>query len=362
VTLKPLSLALQGGGAHGAFAWGVLDALLEDGRFDFRAASGASAGAMNAAVMTSGLAKGGAPEARRSLDRFWSAISDAGSPFGDLGFWTRSLGEGMKDGLASASSLMSLNPFLSLAQTMAGGMAEGFASTPAGGLSPYQFNPFNFNPLKEALSRNTDFAAVRSFEPLSLFIAATEVRTGRLKVFGRPELSVDHILASACLPYLFQAVEIGGEPYWDGGFTANPPLWPLYYGDLPRDVLVVSLNPFCRGGPAPTDMASIIDRLNEITFNATLMAEFRASAFVNRLCEEDLLNQKGKALYQPVRLHLISADGRLDDLPLSSKFTTDFGFLSELKARGRKAAAEWLKSSFDAVGRASSVDVRREFL
>ena len=264
MTLKPLSLALQGGGAHGAFAWGVLDALLEDGRFDFRAASGASAGAMNAAVMTSGLAKGGAPEARRSLDRFWSAISDAGSPFGDLGFWTRSLGEGMKDGLASASSLMSLNPFLSLAQTMAGGMAEGFASTPAGGLSPYQFNPFNFNPLKDALSRNTDFAAVRSFEPLSLFIAATEVRTGRLKVFGRPELSVDHILASACLPYLFQAVEIGGEPYWDGGFTANPPLWPLYYGDLPRDVLVVSLNPFCRGGPAPTDMASIIDRLNAV--------------------------------------------------------------------------------------------------
>jgi NTE family protein len=355
---RPLSLALQGGGAHGAFAWGVLDALIEDGRFEFRAASGASAGAMNAVVMANGLERGDADGARADLERFWTAISRAGSPFGDLGLFGAGLGEGLKEGVAAANALLAANPFFAMARSM----TEGLAANPGGGLSPYQFNPFNFNPLRDALVQTVDFAALRRAKALRLFVAATSVRTGRLKVFDHAGLDVDHVLASACLPYLFQTVEIEGEPYWDGGFSANPPLWPLFYDDLPRDVLVVSLNPFTREGPTPHDMAGVIDRMNEIAFNASLFAEFRALDFVNRLNAEGLLNHEGEARYRPVRLHLIAADGYLSDLPLSSKFTTDRGFLFDLRDRGARAARAWLTREADHVGRRSSVDVRKDFL
>lgn len=356
-TTKPrqICLALQGGGAHGAFEWGVLDALLEDGRVTPMAVSGASAGAMNAVVLADGLAKGGAEGARRLLEKFWREISNASphNPFGNLSmsgaqsFWSKSFSD----------AFTASNPFVAAAQSM----AESFASGQTVGLSPYQMNPFNLNPLRDALTAVVDFKDLRDRSPLKLFIAATQVRSGRLSVFRETELTCQHVMASACLPYLFQAVEIDGESYWDGGFLANPPLWPLYYEDLPRDVLVINLNPF-RRDRTPHDAGEIIDRLNEITFNATLISEFRAAAFVNRLLEDDMLNAKGKARYQPVRLHMIAADGELSELPLTSKFNTDWSFLCDLRDRGREAAKSWLDTHLEAVGQHSSVDVRADFL
>jgi len=347
-----MSLALQGGGAHGAFEWGVLDALLEDGRVSPAALSGVSAGAMNACACASGLTNGGSDGARSTLAAFWRAVSDAGphNPFGgmiDPTGWGKTLGEAFTDA----------NPFLKAAQSM----ASSFAGGQAIGLSPYQFNPFNLNPLRTALTAAVDFDSIREASPVKLFIGATAVKSGRLAIFRESDLTVDHVLASACLPYLFQAVDIGGEAYWDGGFLANPPLWPMFYNDLPRDVLVISVNPFRRAS-VPHDAASILDRLNEISFNASLVAEFRAAAFVNRLVEDDLLNTKGREAYKPVRLHMICGDGWLDNESVTSKFDTDWSFLCELRDRGRAAAKEWLASDLKAVGHHSSVDVRAQFL
>ena len=347
-----MSLALQGGGAHGAFEWGVLDALLEDGRVSPAALSGVSAGAMNACACASGLTNGGSDGARSTLTAFWRAVSDAGphNPFGgmiDPTGWGKTLGEAFTDA----------NPFLKAAQSM----ASSFAGGQAIGLSPYQFNPFNLNPLRTALTAAVDFDSIREASPVKLFIGATAVKSGRLAIFRESDLTVDHVLASACLPYLFQAVDIGGEAYWDGGFLANPPLWPMFYNDLPRDVLVISVNPFRRAS-VPHDAASILDRLNEISFNASLVAEFRAAAFVNRLVEDDLLNTKGREAYKPVRLHMICGDGWLDNESVTSKFDTDWSFLCELRDRGRAAAKEWLASDLKAVGHHSSVDVRAQFL
>jgi NTE family protein len=353
----PICLALQGGGSHGAFEWGVLDALLEDGRVYPVAASGASAGAMNATVLASGLIKGGAVGGRVALEAFWRRISDASphNPFGDFSAWT-----GPAANAGSVMDAILSNPFLKAAQSMTQSVTESLM-TGQSALSPYQFNPFNFNPLRDALEASVDFAALRKASPLKLFISATEVRSGRSRVFTEAGLTCDHVLASACLPYLFQAVMIEGQPYWDGGFLSNPPLWPLFYGELPRDVLVVGLNPFERAED-PRNAGEIMDRLNEISFNATLISEMRAVAFVDRLVEDDLLNEKGKARYKPVRMHMIRADGVLDDLPMSTKFQTDWSFLCDLKARGRKAATDWLSAHLGEVGRRSSVDVRKEFL
>jgi NTE family protein len=347
-----MSLALQGGGAHGAFEWGVLDALLEDGRVAPAALSGVSAGAMNACALASGWTKGGRDGARSTLAAFWRAVSDAGphNPFGGLidpTGWGKTIGAAFADA----------NPFLKAAQAMAGGFAGGQGI----GLSPYQFNPFNLNPLRTALTAAVDFDGIRKASPVKLFIGATEVLSGRLAIFRETDLSVDHVLASACLPYLFQAVEIDGVAYWDGGFLANPPLWPMFYNDLPRDVLVISVNPF-RRATTPHDAAGILDRLNEISFNAGLVAEFRAAAFVNRLVEDDLLNGRGRAAYKPVRLHMICGDGWLDDETAASKFNTDWSFLSDLRDRGREAAHQWLARDLPAVGRHSSVDVKAQFL
>ena len=350
---RGLCLALQGGGAHGAFEWGVLDALLEDARFAPRGASGASAGAMNAVVLAHGLLGGGVASARAALEQFWRAVSNAGphNPFGSFDaanpLWDNGLTRALSD----------VNPFLKAAQAM----ADSFAGGQSLAFSPYQFNPFNLNPLRDALTSVVDFERLRRDCPIALFVAATAVKTGRSVVFKGREIGADHILASACLPYLFQAVEIDGEPYWDGGFLANPPLWPLFYGELPRDVLVVNLNPFTRAS-APHDVPGILDRLNEISFNATLLSELRAVAFVNRLVEDNLLNAEGHRQYQPVRVHMIRADGFLDDLPMTSKFNTDWGFLCDLRDRGRTAAQQWLEAHGAAVGRHSSVDVRSEFL
>ncbi|HWE46650.1 MAG TPA: patatin-like phospholipase family protein [Caulobacteraceae bacterium] len=337
---RPISIGLQGGGSHGAFEWGVLDRILEDGRLTISAITAASAGAMNALALASGMARGGPDEARKKLEELWRGVNQSGgrNVFGDSGIWTAALNP----------QWLQANPFYRYYETMLLNS------------SPYEFNPFNLNPLRDVLTRVVDFEAVRA-APMHLFISATDVLKGKERVFTKSELDVDTVLASSALPYLFQAVEVKGEPYWDGGYLANPPLWPLYYEDTPRDILIVMLNPFRRKS-VPRAAGEIVDRLNEITFNAALTAELRAVAFVHKLIEDGMLTDTAKGRYRHMLIHAIEADGHLDDLPLPSKFDTEWSFLTDLKERGRKAGETWLKAHFDDVGVRCSVDIRERFL
>ncbi len=338
-----ISLALQGGGSHGAFEWGVIERLLEEDGLEIGAVTAASAGAMNAAALASGLAAGGREGAKATLAKFWRAVSNAdgrnGTIFGDSSVWSSML---QPDWLKA---------------TPAWRWAESLGAS----LSPYEFNPFNLNPMREVLEKSVDMAAIRDHCPIALFIAATGVRTGKARIFSRKELTIEHLLASACLPTLFHAVEIDGEPYWDGGYLANPPIWPLVYADTPDDVLVITLNPFVRE-EAPRSPAEIMDRLNEITFNAALSAELRAVAFVQKLLDDGMLKETARGRYRRLRMHAITADSHLRDLTMASKFTTDWTFLTGLRDRGRAAAEAWLATHLTSVGVESTVDLRAEFL
>ena len=336
---RKVCLALQGGGAHGAFQWGVLDRLLEDGRLDIRAVTAASAGAMNGAALVSGLATGGNEGARATLDRLWRETNQSGGKnvFGDTSIW---------------SSAMTPDWLKDTALWRAG-------ETLAMSMSPYEFNPLNLNPLKRVLDSSIDFEAIRTSD-VKLHIAATAVRHARSRVFTNAEITDQVLLASSCLPHLFQAVEIDGEPYWDGGYLANPPLWPLFYEETPDDLLLITLNAFERED-TPRAAGDIMDRLNEIVFNAPLLSELRAIAFVQDLIEKGRLTPDARADYRHVFMHAIEADSWLGDLSLGSKFNTEWSFLNDLKTRGRAAADEWLGACFTDVGVRSSVDLQTRF-
>ncbi|WP_426011210.1 patatin-like phospholipase family protein [Caulobacter sp. DWR2-3-1b2] len=343
---KPISLALQGGGSHGAFEWGVIDRLLEEEDIEIHAVTAASAGAMNAVCLAQGLIDGGRANGREAaktrLERFWKQVNRNGgrNVFGDTSIWTNAFSGGTDW----------------LKNTPGWRMAETFALS----MSPYEFNPFNLNPLHDALEGEIDFKALRERSPIKLYIAATAVRTSKLKVFRETELTARHIMASACLPQVFQAVEIDGEPYWDGGFLANPPLWPLFYDDTPDDILLVSLNPFVRD-ETPKTPGEIMDRLNEITFNAALASELRAIGFVQKLLDEGLLKDTARGRYRRMLMHAITADKALADLSLGSKFDTEWSFLTDLRDRGRKAADAWLGNHLTKVGVSSSLDLKNGF-
>jgi NTE family protein len=331
----PLSLALQGGGAHGAFEWGVIDRLLEDERLEIKAVTAASAGAMNAVALAQGLLDGGREGGKKRLESYWRAVNQAGGRniFGDSNIWTDALSPDW------------------LKATPGWRMAETWAMS----LSPYEFNPFNLDPMHEVLEREIDFEAIRTRSPIKLYVSATAVRKSQARVFRETELTAKHLMASACLPFLFHAVEIDGEPYWDGGYLANPPIWPLIYDKTPDDVLIVTLNPFIRD-ETPKSPGEITDRLNEITFNASLASELRAIAFVHKLLDEGLLKESARGRYRKMLIHAIAADGRLDDLSMSTKFNTEWSFLQDLRGRGYKAADEWLAKSFASMGKASTID------
>ena len=261
--VKPVNLALQGGGSHGAYSWGVLDAFIEDTRLDIVGISGASAGAMNAVVYAAGLADGGRDGARALLEQFWLSVSTEGS-------------------LAPAQRKL-VDAWLRLWGRALPGMQwlVGMADVLSHFVSPYAFNPFNINPVRAHLAAAVDFERLRASDALKLFVAATNVRTGRGEIFRRGVLTVDHIMASSCLPTLFQAVEIDGDVYWDGGYAGNPPLWPLFYETTCNDVVIVQINPIERS-EIPRTPEDISNRLNEITFNSPLLGELRAADFVAR--------------------------------------------------------------------------------
>ncbi len=335
-----ISLALQGGGAHGAFTWGVLDRLLEDDRVVIDAVSGTSAGAMNGAALAAGFVTGGAAGARRALDRFWLSTSE----FARFSPFRRTLA----DRIAGQWNLDQSPSYhwLSLLGSV---------------FSPYQTNPLNLAPLRDILAQQIDIEAVRASEALRLFVTATNVRTGRGRVFDHNDLTLDALLASACLPHLFQAVEIDGDAYWDGGYTGNPAIWPLIYRADTADVVLVQINPLVREG-VPRTSFEIDNRVNEIAFNSSLLDEMRAIAFVQRLLDEGALAEPFAARYKNMRIHRISDEKTMEAIGVTSKLNAERDFLLYLKGVGRACAKRWLASTIDDLGVRSSVDVRATFL
>jgi len=332
--VKQINLALQGGGAHGAFGWGVMDKFLEDGRIEIEGLSGTSAGSMNAVVYAYGKLKGN-DGAREALHDFWKAISDAGQKFAmprmpwDMGIKENPMQDMMK-------SMMSV-------------------------FSPYQLNPMNYNPLREVLEQQVDFEKLERSQGTKLFLCATNVRTGKVRIFNTPEITADVVLASACLPQVFQAVEIEGEHYWDGGYMGNPVLYPLFYHTKSRDVVILHINPIERPGP-PTTAADIANRLNEITFNSSLIKELRAVYFVQKLLDDGWIKDEFREKLKYVLIHSVRADNAMSDLSSASKMSSDWKFLTMLRDRGRALATEWLAHNFDHLGVRSTVDLKREFL
>jgi NTE family protein len=335
VTTKKLNLALQGGGAHGAYTWGVLDQLLADERISIVGISGASAGAVNAVMLADGLARGGPEEARKRLADFWRASSIGGGLPGPQ--------------RAVVDRLLSLLP-------VDGSPVQFFMDTLARFLSPYDLNPLNINPLKDLIERFVDFDAVRHCRELSLFISATNVHTGSLRVFRREEITADVVMASAALPLLFRAVEIDGEPYWDGGFTGNPAILPLIEANETEDILLVQISPLVRE-ETPTSAREILHRVNEITFNASLAAELRALEYVRSRVEK--VRGAGHAIGR-VNVHRIVIDDPGRQFGAGSRLNTDFDFFSRLHRAGRRAARHFLDNHFDDIGHRSTVDLATE--
>jgi NTE family protein len=321
---RRVNLALQGGGSHGAYAWGVLDSFLASGAFDIEGISGTSAGSVNAVVYAYGNMVGGIDGARELLAKFWKRLSDSGSGFAS-------------------------GPAFQLFKMM------------TGSVSPYQWNPFNWNPFREALVQTVDFERLRRCKSTKLFLATTNVETGKARIFTTPEVSADVVMASSCLPFLFQAVEIEGGYYWDGGYMGNPVLYPLFYDTTSRDVIIVHINPIERPG-VPRLASEIENRLNEITFNASLIKELRAIAFVQKLVDEGWLKPDFRGKLKNVLMHSVRADKVLLDLSAESKFSLDWKFLQELHRRGKVTGDDWLAGNLRHVGRRSSVDLRAQFL
>jgi len=333
---RAVNLALQGGGAHGAFTWGVLDRILEDGRLGIAGVSGTSAGAMNAVALADGYTRGGAEGARAALDHFWQTMSTAAAasplkrtPIDVL------MGNG---GLENNPVYHAMDALTRLA-------------------SPYQINPMNMNPLRDLLEESIDFDMVRRCDAFGLFISATNVETGKVKVFPREALTADMVMASTCLPHLFQAVEIDGVPYWDGGYMGNPVLFPFHGQTGCDDIVVVQINPVERKG-APRTAQEIRNRVNEISFNGSLLKELRAIDFVDRLIRQGKLSEED---YHQVRVHIIGNEEAMKPLGASSKMNAEWAFLTWLRDLGRGTAARWLDENFEAIGNRSTVDLRAMF-
>ncbi|MEX0753248.1 MAG: patatin-like phospholipase family protein [Xanthobacteraceae bacterium] len=324
---KRVHLALQGGGAHGAFTWGVLDHLLEDGRLAVVDISGASAGAVNAVMLADGLLHGGPDEARKRLADFWRAASIGGN--------LPELQRHVIERLFRATPL-------------AGSPVKDWLHTMGGLLAPADLNPLNINPLKQLIERFADFAAIRADTSRELFIAATNVQTGDLRIFRRAEISAEAVMASACLPLLFRAVEIGGVPYWDGGYTANPPLLP-FLDAKDADLLIVQVYPQMRQ-KTPESTRQIMSRASEISFNAPLLAELRAIDLIGRQDEE-----RGGA--RRLRLHRVALEEMEETFDSASRLHNGYEFFDKLRRLGQAAAQRFLETHFEDIGNRGTIDL-----
>ena len=333
---KRVNLALQGGGSHGAFTWGVLHRLMDDGRIFIDGISGTSAGAMNAVVFTDGFIRGRQQRAIEALHTFWRRVSEiALMP------------------MAMVKAMAPMHP----AWNMDGALGFQMLDAITRMFSPYQLNPLDLHPLRDILSNLVDFEGLRRHPEIKLFVAATNVRTCKLKVFRTPEITVDSLLASACLPILFRAVEINGESYWDGGYLANPAISPLIHECVSKDVIIVQINPMNRPD-VPGTAREILDRLNEISFNSCLVREMNGIATVSRLLDE---GKSADHHLARVKFHMIQADGEMSKLGSSSKFNADWDFLMHLHDLGMAATDRWLAEHFDAIGNTSTLDMIKTY-
>ena len=331
---KVVNLALQGGGSHGAFTWGVLDRLLEEEALHFEGITGTSAGAVNAVVLADGLAAGGRAGARDALRVYWQKVSALSS----RGIFRPSLiDKGNPDfGLEYSPGFWFLEPMTYFA-------------------SPYQMNPLNLNPFKDLLAEAINFERVRQQTEVKLFLSATNVQTAKVKIFGGTEFRVEHVLASTCLPLLMQAVEVDGEYYWDGSYAGNPAIYPLVYECETRDILMVHITPAERPG-VPTTSPAIINRMQEISFNTSLIREMRTIASYNKLIEQGRM-AGGKRML----MHVIEAEEFIRAFSWSSRLNADWDFLLHLHSMGRAQADQWLKANFDQLGVESTVDLDAKY-
>jgi NTE family protein len=337
--VKRINLALQGGGAHGAFTWGVLEQLLSDERLSVEGISGTSAGAVNAVMLADGLISGGREEAQKRLADFWRAVSSTGS----LPALQREV----------LQRLMSFTP-------LEGTPVQAWLNSVSRYFSPYDVNPININPLKDLIERFVDFERLRAAEDLQLFISATNVQTGRVRIFPRDKITADAVMASACLPALFRAVEIDGVPYWDGGYLGNPVIFPFFRSTATEDVLVVQINPLERQ-KTPTSSSEILNRIHEITFNSSLVGEYRAIDFVARLIDQGTLPRgTGPGEYRRINVHRIVLDRFGTHFDSFSKLSTGYDFFEMLYTSGKRAARRFLDEHFADIGVKSTVDLRAE--
>ena len=330
---RTINLALQGGGALGAFTWGVLDRLLEEPGLSFEAVSGSSAGAMNALALAHGLAEAGPEGAKKTLEEFWTAVGAASYPV------QASLASEAPAGLIATPSKFLL------------GLTRFF--------SPYQLNPFDINPLRSIVERLFDFERIRRASPVRLFVGATQVKTGELRVFGEHDLTAEHLLASACLPALNQAVLVDGEAYWDGGYSGNPPVYPLVYQCQSRDIVIVLLLPLWRP-ETPTTAHAIRARLTEIHFNTTFLREMRGLALVRRAARSSWpLRGTLERRLLGLNLHMIETDEKISQLNVEKSLNTSLPFLLRLKDEGRAQTESWLTRNGASLGRGSSLNLDR---
>jgi NTE family protein len=337
---KFINLALQGGGSHGAFTWGVLDRLLEDRRIGIEGISGASAGAMNAVVLAHGLTTGGRDGARQALKDFWSSVASH-APFSAI-----------PENLATPTTLAAQSD-----------LPAGFKAllSMARFFSPYQLNPFDINPLRDILARQIDFERLRSECPLRLFIATTQVSTGTLKLFRNRHLTLDVLLASACLPLLHRAVEIDGEAYWDGGLTANPPLFPLVHKCAARDIMVVLLHPQPHTR-IPMTADDIWHRLSEMGFSSTFFTELQGLLLAQREARHGWFSfGRLERRLRQLNMHVVESQELMSQLGKHSKLNAHPGFINGLHDEGRMRAEVWLEKNFQQIGVRSSFSLARLF-
>lgn len=333
---KKVSLALQGGGAHGAFTWGVIDRLLEDDRIEIEGLSGTSAGAMNSVAVCQGLISNGNKGAQRVLRQFWEGIAEHGDK-----------------GLLKPGPIDKAMNLYTMYQTPAYMMFDTMIRM----LSPYQFNPMDTDPLRDVILKTFDFDVLRREALHKVFLCATHVCDGKIKMFSNKDLSPEVLLASGCLPLIHKAVEVQGEFYWDGGFVGNPAIFPLIYNCEAKDIIVVQLNPTKRA-EIPHDVRGISDRLNEISNNMSMMRELRNIKYISDLIDKGDLDSKK---YKRVNMHCIKNEKVFSKLGFSSKLNATSDFIYYLHEEGRKCASEWMRDNMDKIGVQSTLDFDEEF-
>ena len=334
-----MNLALQGGGAHGAFVWGVLDRLLEDGRLEVEAISATSAGAMNAVALASGISMGGPEAARKALHDFWYEVSRMDLMFDAYSRWNQ--------WIQALKLPPEYHPFHAIIHFL------------THTLPPNLLNPLKLNPLKALLLKVIDFDRLNaSPRAPQLFLNATNIRNGKIKIFQTPTLTIDAVLASACLPPYFQAIEVDGEHYWDGGYLGNPAIYPLIYRRGSHDVIIVQVTAI-RRDELPASAADVLHRITEISFNSSLMREMRAVAFATRLIENGELDA---SKHSRMLIHWIGNDRLMSQLGTATQFHPEWGLLCRLRDEGRETARKWLDDNFEHIGCRSTADVTEMFL